>query len=409
MTLACKHAILQQGRRAPDLPRRGADAARRRQRRLGPRGPAHPARDQPAGVGARAGARPDRDGQAPGDHRRPRRPLPPRSGDRARRADRRAGDHDVQGQGADRRRPSARVRRARPQRHPGRELVHERGRPADRARRVVLQPHRHLSPATRSSRSTSTRCSSASSTPSRCPSGARSASSSTASASDLARRRPTASTSAPSSPSAGRSGAPRRPAASATTAATGVNSAIVFAALGRQIPDDAVIAVDVGNHAYSFGRYFECKPGQSVLMSGYLGSIGFGYPAAMGAWAAAPDRPIFAVTGDGGFAQYMAELPTAVKHKMKITHVLLNNGQLGKISQGAARRRMGGLADLAAQPGLLRLRPQLRRARHPRHRRLAARRRPRRRRRARRPGDGRSDHRPQPRLELADPDLSTRR
>jgi pyruvate oxidase len=113
----------------------------------------------------------------------------------------------------------------------------------------------------------------------------------------------------------------------------GVNSATVFAALGRHIPGDAVIAVDVGNHAYSFGRYFECKPGQSVLMSGYLGSIGFGYPAAIGAWAAAPDRPIFAVTGDGGFAQYMAELLTAVKHNMNITHVLLNNGQLGKISK----------------------------------------------------------------------------
>src|SRR3954452_8466911 len=68
-------------------------------------------------------------------------------------------------------------------------------------------------------------------------------------------------------------------------------------------------------------------------MSGYLGSIGFGYPAAMGAWAAAPERPIVAVTGDGGFAQYMAEVTTAVKHGMNITHVLLNNGQLGKISK----------------------------------------------------------------------------
>jgi pyruvate oxidase len=70
-----------------------------------------------------------------------------------------------------------------------------------------------------------------------------------------------------------------------------------------------------------------------VLMSGYLGSIGFGYPAAMGAWAAAPQRPVVAVNGDGGFAQYMAELTTAVKHGMNITHVLLNNGQLGKISK----------------------------------------------------------------------------
>ncbi|HEY1510884.1 MAG TPA: thiamine pyrophosphate-dependent enzyme [Solirubrobacteraceae bacterium] len=113
----------------------------------------------------------------------------------------------------------------------------------------------------------------------------------------------------------------------------GVNSSAVFAALSRAVPEDAVIAVDVGNNAYSFGRYFECRPGQSVLMSGYLGSIGFGYPAAIGAWAAAPQRPIFAVTGDGGFTQYMAELLTAVKHGMKITHVLLNNCQLGKISK----------------------------------------------------------------------------
>jgi pyruvate oxidase len=107
----------------------------------------------------------------------------------------------------------------------------------------------------------------------------------------------------------------------------------VFAALNRAVPEDAVLAVDVGNHAYSFGRYFECRGRQSVLMSGYLGSIGFGYPAAIGAWAACPDRPIYAVTGDGGFAQYMAELLTAVKHDMNITHVLLNNGQLGKISK----------------------------------------------------------------------------
>lgn len=114
----------------------------------------------------------------------------------------------------------------------------------------------------------------------------------------------------------------------------GVASAAVFARLSEITPDDAVIAVDVGNNTYSFGRYFESKGTQRVLMSGYLGSIGFGYPAAIGAWAATGgERPILAVTGDGGFAQYMAELLTAVKHEMKITHVLLNNGQLGKISK----------------------------------------------------------------------------
>src|SRR3954453_1744180 len=114
----------------------------------------------------------------------------------------------------------------------------------------------------------------------------------------------------------------------------GVNSAAIFDSLTRLAPEHAVLAVDVGNNAYSFGRYFECKPGQSVLMSGYLGSIGFAYPAAVGARAAVGgSRKVIAVSGDGGFGQYLAELTTAVKHGMDITHVLLDNGQLGKISK----------------------------------------------------------------------------
>src|SRR3954469_20244458 len=106
----------------------------------------------------------------------------------------------------------------------------------------------------------------------------------------------------------------------------------MFAELSEHLPADAVVAVDVGNHAYLLGRYLESK-GQPVLMSGYLGSIGFGYPAALGAWAAAPDRPIVAVTGDGGFGQYAMELTTAVKYGIPIKHVLLNNNALGKISK----------------------------------------------------------------------------
>ncbi len=113
----------------------------------------------------------------------------------------------------------------------------------------------------------------------------------------------------------------------------GLNSASIFAAMTRQVPADAVIAVDVGNNTYSFGRYFECQA-QSVLMSGYLGSIGFSFPAAMGAWAAAGhERPIVSVSGDGGFGQYLAEFTTAVKYQMNITHILLHNDQLGKITK----------------------------------------------------------------------------
>jgi len=118
----------------------------------------------------------------------------------------------------------------------------------------------------------------------------------------------------------------------------GMNSASIFDAMNSLAPDDAIITVDVGNNAYSFGRYFECKR-QSVLMSGYLGSIGFAYPAAMGAWAATRDfaehegRKVISVSGDGGFGQYMGEFNTAVKYGMNITHILLNNSELGKISK----------------------------------------------------------------------------
>ena len=112
----------------------------------------------------------------------------------------------------------------------------------------------------------------------------------------------------------------------------GVSAAAVFDALSRHLPRDAVVTVDVGNHAYSLGRYLE-SAGQPVLMSGYLGSIGFGYPAALGAWVADPDRPVVAVTGDGGFGQYAMELTTAVKYGFGIKHVLLDNKSLGKISK----------------------------------------------------------------------------
>ena len=113
----------------------------------------------------------------------------------------------------------------------------------------------------------------------------------------------------------------------------GVNSAAIFEALSKLVDPDAAIAVDVGNNTYSFGRYFEVQH-QSVVMSGYLGSIGFAFPAALGLWAAVGrDRQVIAVAGDGGFGQYAMEFTTAVKYGMDITLILLVNDELGKISK----------------------------------------------------------------------------
>lgn len=119
----------------------------------------------------------------------------------------------------------------------------------------------------------------------------------------------------------------------------GVSAAALFEALTRHAPEDAILPVDVGNNTYSFGRYFEPTGNQRVLMSGYLGSIGFSFPAAMGAWAAIQEegpykgRKVISVSGDGGFGQYAMEFTTAVKYGMNITHVLMNNSELGKISK----------------------------------------------------------------------------
>ncbi|MEO1058043.1 MAG: thiamine pyrophosphate-dependent enzyme [Actinomycetota bacterium] len=117
-------------------------------------------------------------------------------------------------------------------------------------------------------------------------------------------------------------------------AAQGVGAAAVMDSLNRTVDPRAALAVDVGNNTYSFGRYFEASGQQDLVMSGYLGSIGFAFPAAMGLWAAVgDDRQVLSISGDGGFAQYAMELTTAVKYGMNITHVLMNNGELGKISK----------------------------------------------------------------------------
>lgn len=117
------------------------------------------------------------------------------------------------------------------------------------------------------------------------------------------------------------------------TRGKGINSITVFDALTQSAPENAVMCVDVGNNAYSFGRYFECK-NHTFLMSGYLGSIGFALPAAIGAWAAiGKKRPIVSVAGDGGFCQYLSEFTTLVKYNMPIKIIILNNNELGKITK----------------------------------------------------------------------------
>jgi pyruvate oxidase len=100
--------------------------------------------------------------------------------------------------------------------------------------------------------------------------------------------------------------------------------------LSNTIPDDAVITIDVGENQWWFGRNFRMKR-QRFAMSGYLGTMGFGFPAALAAKLAYPERQVFCITGDGGFSQSMADFVTAVKYDLPLVVVILNNRQLGMI------------------------------------------------------------------------------
>ncbi len=113
-----------------------------------------------------------------------------------------------------------------------------------------------------------------------------------------------------------------------------MHPARLFEALNSLVPADAVLPVDVGNNTYAFGHYFECTGRQDVIMSGYLGSIGFALPAALGAAVAVTgSRRVVSISGDGGLGQYLAEFTTAVKYSLPIVHIVMNNDELAKISR----------------------------------------------------------------------------
>lgn len=100
--------------------------------------------------------------------------------------------------------------------------------------------------------------------------------------------------------------------------------------LSEVIPEDAIISLDVGEHQWWFGRNFRMK-NQRFVMSGYLGAMGFGFPGAIAAKLACPEKQVFCITGDGGFSMAMSDFVTAVKYHLPMTVIILNNHELGMI------------------------------------------------------------------------------
>lgn len=107
----------------------------------------------------------------------------------------------------------------------------------------------------------------------------------------------------------------------------------IMKVLNDKIDQDGIIALDVGEHAWWFGRNFLMKKTQKMVMSGSLATMGFGLPAALAAQIAYPELQIVCITGDGGFSMVMADFLTAVKYNLPIKVFIFNNNQLGMIQQ----------------------------------------------------------------------------
>lgn len=96
---------------------------------------------------------------------------------------------------------------------------------------------------------------------------------------------------------------------------------------------DAIITTDVGQHQMVACRYAKFNSSKSVVTSGGLGTMGFGLPAAIGAWYGAPHRTVVAIIGDGGFQMTLQELGTIMQFGAKVKILILNNEFLGMVRQ----------------------------------------------------------------------------
>ncbi|KAF1677587.1 MULTISPECIES: pyruvate oxidase [Bacillus] len=105
----------------------------------------------------------------------------------------------------------------------------------------------------------------------------------------------------------------------------------VVARLQEAAADDAVLSVDVGTVTVWMTRHFKMNANQDFIVSSWLATMGCGLPGAIASSLAEPERQAIAVCGDGGFSMVMQDLPTAVKYKLPITVVILNNENLGMI------------------------------------------------------------------------------
>ena len=96
---------------------------------------------------------------------------------------------------------------------------------------------------------------------------------------------------------------------------------------------EAVIATEVGQSQMWTAQFYKFKNPRTLLTSGGLGTMGFGFPAAIGAQIAQPDKTVFDIAGDGSIQMNIQELATAVQYNLPVKIAIINNNFLGMIRQ----------------------------------------------------------------------------
>jgi len=114
---------------------------------------------------------------------------------------------------------------------------------------------------------------------------------------------------------------------------TRIKPQYVIESIHKVCGDDLVVSTDVGQHQMWVALHYNFIKPRTLVTSGGLGTMGFGFPAAIGAALAVPDKKVVAIIGDGGFQMTVQEVATAVSQKLNVIVAILNNGFLGMVRQ----------------------------------------------------------------------------